>query len=76
MKNTNNRGFSLVELMVAVAIGLILLTAITGVFISNRAAQHTAIYGKNTGKWPFAIELISKDIRIAEDIWIGGDINH
>lgn len=73
MKNTNNRGFSLVELMVAVAIGLILLTAITGVFISNRAAQRIQqSMAKIQESGRFAIELISKDIRMAGYMGCGG----
>jgi type IV pilus assembly protein PilW len=63
---TKQGGVSLVELMVAMTIGLILLTAIGSIFLSSK---QTARVGDNLSRMQengrFAIDLLGKNIRVA-----------
>ncbi|MBE2211266.1 MAG: prepilin-type N-terminal cleavage/methylation domain-containing protein [Xanthomonadaceae bacterium] len=61
-----SRGFSLVELMVAMVIGLLVLAAAGGIFLTNRrtytATENLSRLQENAR---FAFELMSRDIREA-----------
>ena len=63
---SRQQGFSLIELMIAMTIGLLLLSGLTVIFVSssdiNREMQKTSQQIEN-GR--FAIETISQDLRIA-----------
>jgi type IV pilus assembly protein PilW len=62
----SNRGFTLIELMIASAIGLLLLTGLALIFVNtseaNRELQKSAQQIEN-GR--YAIEIISSDLRMA-----------
>jgi type IV pilus assembly protein PilW len=77
-RNRNQAGFSLVELMVAVAIGAFLMLVIMSMFAStsrSRALQ-TALSGLNeSGR--FALSMLSRDLRMAgyrETNWMSGSL--
>lgn len=60
------RGLSLVELMIAITLGLILMTGVVQVFLSSRAvfsSQQAISRIQETGR--LAIEFLAKDIRMA-----------
>jgi type IV pilus assembly protein PilW len=63
---TRMAGFSLVELMVAVTIGLILLAAVAGIFVSSKRSYSTqdrlARLQENAR---FAVQAITRDLRMA-----------
>jgi len=60
------RGFSLVELMVAITIGLIILVAVSGIFITSKKSYNVqdrlARLQENAR---FAMQFIMKDLRLA-----------
>lgn len=59
-------GFSLIELMVALLLGLLVLGAATGIFISNRQTYAaTEGLGRVQENVRFAFELMARDIREA-----------
>ncbi|MFO1388725.1 PilW family protein [Cellvibrio sp.] len=62
----NQKGLSLVELMISIVIGLILLTGVTRVFLNSKATystQQALSRVQETGR--LAIEFLSHDIRMA-----------
>ena len=60
------RGFSLVELMVAMAIGLILMTILATVFAnSSRSQKEITMSAQQVENGRYAIELLSDDLRHA-----------
>ncbi len=62
----NQRGFSLVELMVAITVGLILMTGVVQMFLSSKtvfSTQQGISRVQETGR--LAMEFLSKDIREA-----------
>lgn len=63
---SNQRGFSLVELMVAITVGLILMTGVVQMFLSSKtvfSTQQGISRIQETGR--LAMEFLSKDIREA-----------
>ena len=59
-------GFSLVELMVAVTIGLLLLTGLTVIFINSSSAnRELQKASQQTENGRYAIDLLTQDIRHA-----------
>ncbi len=62
-KNTSN-GFGLIELMIAVALGLLLLAAISQLFISSRLTYNTAdALARVQENGRFAIEILRPEFR-------------
>ncbi|SDK80304.1 PilW family protein [Microbulbifer yueqingensis] len=62
----NQRGISLVELMVSITVGLILMTGVVQLFLSSRATfttQQAISRVQETGR--LAMEFMSRDIRMA-----------
>ncbi|MES2296739.1 MAG: PilW family protein [Pseudomonadota bacterium] len=60
------RGFTLVELMVASAIGLVILSGITALFISNTTAQNEVEQsGRQIENGRYATQLLTGDLRNA-----------
>jgi len=60
------RGFSLIELMVALLLGLLVLGAAVGIFVSNRQVYSaTEGLGRIQENVRFAFELMARDIREA-----------
>ena len=60
------RGFSLIELMVAMVIGLVVLGAVTGIFLSSqRAYRTTEGLGRVQESMQFGFELMAGDLREA-----------
>ncbi len=60
------RGFSLVELMVAVTLGLILSIALVQVFMGNRQVQEVeAALSRVQENGRFAIDMIARDVRLS-----------
>lgn len=60
------RGLSLVELMIAITLGLILMTGVTQLFISSKETyqtQQASSRVQETGR--LAVELLGRDIRMA-----------
>lgn len=63
------RGFSLVELMVASTIGLVLLTALISLFLSSKAAHNdTGRRGFLYDNGRYAMAALSEELRLA-DFW-------
>lgn len=65
-------GLSLVELMIAMVLGLIIISAVLYVFAGNRASyshQESLSHIQESGR--FALELLSRDIRMAGYIGCG-----
>lgn len=65
-------GLSLVELMIAMVLGLIIISAVLYVFAANRASyshQESLSHIQESGR--FALELLSRDIRMAGFIGCG-----
>jgi prepilin-type N-terminal cleavage/methylation domain-containing protein len=66
MMGSKQRGFSLVELMVALLLGTLITAAAVQMFITNQRSfrlQQTMSEVQETGR--FAAELISKELRMA-----------
>ncbi|WP_187471155.1 prepilin-type N-terminal cleavage/methylation domain-containing protein [Luteimonas viscosa] len=60
------RGFSLIELMVAMVIGLVVLSAVTGIFLSSqRTYRTTEGLGRVQESMQFGFELMARDLREA-----------
>jgi type IV pilus assembly protein PilW len=63
------RGFSLVELMVAIVLGLLLTGAVISVFIGSRTAyQQTSGVGEMSQNGRFALNLIGESVRSAGNL--------
>jgi type IV pilus assembly protein PilW len=66
IKTGFNRGFSLVELMVAVTIGLLMLTGLTATFVSsNKARTEIEKSNQQLENGRYAIEVLTEDLRLA-----------
>jgi len=66
LHNGNERGMTIVELMVAVAVGLVLMTIAFSIFLSNKqTAEITEDLGRLQESGRFAIEQLSRDLRMA-----------
>ena len=66
MSMRNQRGISLVELMISITIGLILMTGVVQLFLSSRATfstQQALSRVQETGR--LAMEFLAEDIRMA-----------
>jgi type IV pilus assembly protein PilW len=64
--NVQVAGFSLIELMVAMVIGLIVLGAVTGIFLSSQQAYRTSEgLGRIQEGMQFGFELMARDLREA-----------
>lgn len=77
MNKLNNRqfGFSLIELMTAMVIGILLLTAAVGMFITNnRIYREQNEMGQLQENARFAMSLIVKDIRSVAFVGCADDI--
>lgn len=60
------RGFSLVELMIAVALGLVVVAGLTGVFVShNQARSEIERTHRQIENGRYAIQLLAEDLRHA-----------
>ena len=63
------RGFSLVELMVAMVIGLVLMAGVVQVFLANHVAYREAQrFGQLQETMAFAVDYLARDIRGAEHV--------
>jgi prepilin-type N-terminal cleavage/methylation domain-containing protein len=63
-------GFSLIELLVSVAIFSVLIVIIMSIFQSSIKAQHNATAAQNVQEsMRFALELMSKEIRSAKQVY-------
>lgn len=59
-------GFSLIELMVALTLGLLILTAVTSVFVATRnTQQELEKSSRQIENGRYAMQLISNDLRLA-----------
>lgn len=59
-------GFSLVELMVAITIGLIIIAGLTGVFVNTNAAQsEMEKANRQIENGRYAVQLLTDDLRMA-----------
>lgn len=65
-KQQKQAGFSLIELMIAMLIGILLLLAATGMFISNkRIYNEQNEMGRLQENSRFAVDILTNDIRMA-----------
>lgn len=63
---TLERGFSIVELMVALTVGLLLLAGLTGIFVSNnRTHDEMMRANRQIANGQYAMEVITGDLRNA-----------
>ncbi|NOX26784.1 MAG: prepilin-type N-terminal cleavage/methylation domain-containing protein [Gammaproteobacteria bacterium] len=72
IKHSNNKGFSLIELMIAISISLVLLLGLVQIFISSKRSyniQDSIARMQENGR--YAVELLSGDIRLAG--YMGGN---
>ena len=77
---SRERGFSIVELMVAVAIGLVLMLAVTGVLLRNEGRNRDSLAVNDIGQsGAYAAYLLDSAVRsagtgfgLADDGWFGG----
>lgn len=64
--NKNDRGFSLIELMVSVALGLIILTALFIIFVGNiRTRGEIVKASQQIENGRYAIQLLTEDLMLA-----------
>ncbi|MDX1695195.1 MAG: PilW family protein [Ketobacteraceae bacterium] len=62
----NQSGLSLVELMIAMTLGLLLLGGVLQFFVSSkRTFLHTEVFGKMEENGRFALDFLARDIRMA-----------
>ena len=67
--NTKQQGFSIVELMIAMVIGLLLLAGVMQIFISNKQThQLQSAMARVQENGRIAMQIITQDIRMA-DFW-------
>jgi type IV pilus assembly protein PilW len=65
-RNHHQAGFSLVELMVAVTIGLLLMAGLTGVFVnSNQSRAEVEKANRQIENGRYAVQLLTDDLRLA-----------
>ncbi|BBD77774.1 PilW family protein [Hydrogenophilus thermoluteolus] len=71
----NARGFSLVELMVALVLGLLLIGGVIGVFLANREAyRQNENLARLQESARYAFEIMARDIREAGGIACGSNL--
>jgi type IV pilus assembly protein PilW len=64
--NSHKKGFTLVELMIAMVLGLILVAGVIQIFISNKQAYRvTDAHSKLQDNARFALDVLSRDVRSA-----------
>lgn len=64
--NSRKKGFTLVELMIAMVLGLILVAGVIQIFISNKQAYRvTDAHSKLQDNTRFALDVLSRDVRSA-----------
>ena len=62
----SNKGFSLIELMISLALGLIVIAAVIAVFLStSRTANATSILSRAQESSRFAVQYIGRELRTA-----------
>jgi len=67
--NKQQRGFSLVELFIALAVGLFLLLGVLSVFVGLKTTvQETSTYGELQENGRFALSLLTDDL-LRQDFW-------
>ena len=65
-RRTYNNGFTLVEVMVAMALGLLVLSALCGVFYKSSQSRHEAERaGRQIENGHYAMEMVANDLRHA-----------
>lgn len=63
---THQNGFSIVEMMISITIGLIILAGLTAIFISNsRARTEIERANRQIENGRYALQLLSDDVRLA-----------
>lgn len=66
LSNQGNQGFTLIEMMIAVLLGLVVLLAVANIFIaSNKTIQSTQLSNKIQESQRLALELLGREIREA-----------
>ena len=66
LKKSKNQGFTLIEMMIAVVLGLVLLLAVTNIFIaSNKTIQSTQLSNKIQESQRLSLELLNRELREA-----------
>lgn len=72
MKNFNysrHKGFTIVELFISLAVGLVLLVGVLSVFVSVKSTSRiTATYGELQENGRFALNVLSEDL-LRQDFW-------
>jgi type IV pilus assembly protein PilW len=64
--NSHKNGFTLIELMIALVLGLILVAGVIQIFISNKQAYRvTDAHSKLQDNARFALDVLSRDVRSA-----------
>jgi type IV pilus assembly protein PilW len=64
--NSNKNGFTLIELMIAMVLGLILVAGVIQIFISNKQAYRvTDAHSRLQDNARFALDVLSRDVRSA-----------
>lgn len=72
----HNRGFSLIELMIAMVIGLLLLAGISSMFMTNKRIYRAQDeMGRLQENARFAMEMLIRDIRMTGYVGCGDDIS-
>lgn len=67
MIGNNKSGFTLIELIISIAIFSFVLTAVTGIFFLSLKAQRQAVIEKETSEnVRFALEFMSRSMRFAQ----------
>ena len=68
-KNSSQQGFTLVELMIAMSIGLVLFAGVMSVFIGMRTTTaETSTFGELQENGRFAISVLTDDL-LNQDLW-------
>ncbi|MDG1751295.1 MAG: prepilin-type N-terminal cleavage/methylation domain-containing protein, partial [Thalassotalea sp.] len=66
---THHKGFSLIELFIALAVGLGLLAGVLSVFVSMKTTtKETSTYGELQENGRFALSVLSDDL-LRQDFW-------
>jgi len=66
MKKINQKGFTLVELLISAALGIVLLSIVVAIFFSSRTAQRVAQgVSESQEATRFAMHFLKRDIRLA-----------
>jgi prepilin-type N-terminal cleavage/methylation domain-containing protein len=67
MKIKNNKGFSLIELLVVCTVFSIIIVALSGVFVSViRAQKYSLVAQQMLDQTSYAMEYLSRDLRMAK----------